>query len=340
MFFQALAPVLRALGGQQQATREVESAPNSKRAKHPGQMPEVEYPVPLLVKNTFIDAPIQRPCSLEGFFKEREVRSTPASRIEMTAALDEVPAPAFTKVRLGRSAEADGSSSCRSTSVGSSSGHSCTEDSPSGFSEASSETRLEENNRVQADESRSCGSRLPEFDYPEPLFVKNTFIHLNFGRSLSLEDFVEERLLQSCPGSLVHQPLEMPSTPENALTPALFADSSAEIPPPPAAKPSVLFLEPKQTVAPPAVEPTLPPMQDSAVVLRLSLAVAPGTVALPSVGSSEHCLGTCKPCAHFHSVKGCKNGTDCSFCHLCPPGELKRQQRAKRLAQRRAIGRP
>mmetsp|Transcript_27078 Transcript_27078/g.63118 ORF Transcript_27078/g.63118 Transcript_27078/m.63118 type:complete len:288 (-) Transcript_27078:184-1047(-) len=56
---------------------------------------------------------------------------------------------------------------------------------------------------------------------------------------------------------------------------------------------------------------------------------------LPSAGSAEHFWGTCRPCAFFTSV-GCNNGAQCPRCHLCPPGELKRQQKAKRSAHRRA----
>jgi len=49
---------------------------------------------------------------------------------------------------------------------------------------------------------------------------------------------------------------------------------------------------------------------------------------LASVGSREHDLGTCKPCAFLHT-KGCENGESCSFCHLCEPGEKKRRRKDK-----------
>merc|ERR1712059_52769 len=40
---------------------------------------------------------------------------------------------------------------------------------------------------------------------------------------------------------------------------------------------------------------------------------------LPSMGSALHSSGKCKPCAFLHT-KGCVNGTDCQFCHLCQHG--------------------
>jgi hypothetical protein len=54
---------------------------------------------------------------------------------------------------------------------------------------------------------------------------------------------------------------------------------------------------------------------------------------LPSIGSASHLKGTCKPCAFLY--EGCANGLECQFCHLCPPGELKRRKREKLAARRR-----
>lgn len=52
------------------------------------------------------------------------------------------------------------------------------------------------------------------------------------------------------------------------------------------------------------------------------------SLELPSVGSAGHALGNCKPCAFVHT-KGCGNGVDCPFCHLCRPGEKKRRRKEK-----------
>lgn len=60
--------------------------------------------------------------------------------------------------------------------------------------------------------------------------------------------------------------------------------------------------------------------------------------ALPSMGSWNHHLGTCKPCAFFH-LDGCANGANCTHCHLCEPGEKKRRRNLRRsiLAKAKAV---
>lgn len=50
--------------------------------------------------------------------------------------------------------------------------------------------------------------------------------------------------------------------------------------------------------------------------------------SMPSVGSRSHYVGRCKPCAFFHT-KGCLQGSECSYCHLCPPHERERRKRLK-----------
>jgi len=69
------------------------------------------------------------------------------------------------------------------------------------------------------------------------------------------------------------------------------------------------------------------------LLLSLDAAVpepfALGSAERPTVGSSRHHLGLCKPCAHAFSKRGCLNGVSCAFCHLCEPGELKRRQKER-----------
>jgi len=52
-------------------------------------------------------------------------------------------------------------------------------------------------------------------------------------------------------------------------------------------------------------------------------------VGLPSVGSAEHQLGTCSPCAWYWKPGGCKNGKGCTHCHLCLSGTRKAMKKAK-----------
>merc|ERR1712224_1016189 len=59
------------------------------------------------------------------------------------------------------------------------------------------------------------------------------------------------------------------------------------------------------------------------------------SLRLWSVGSAEHSLGTCKPCAFlWKDENGCQNGTSCKFCHRCTPGEVKRRKKSKLAARK------
>jgi len=73
-----------------------------------------------------------------------------------------------------------------------------------------------------------------------------------------------------------------------------------------------------------------------APVLRLEQSIGksarPGSVGMPSIGSAGHHLRQCKPCA-FVATAGCSNGAECTFCHLCDPGEKKRRQKEKRVVR-------
>jgi hypothetical protein len=57
-----------------------------------------------------------------------------------------------------------------------------------------------------------------------------------------------------------------------------------------------------------------------------------------SAGSGMH-PHSCKPCAWFHHARGCQRGDSCEFCHLCPPGEIKRRKKDKyrQLRERRGV---
>eukprot|EP00933_Yihiella_yeosuensis_P059109 TRINITY_DN6002_c0_g1_i1.p1 TRINITY_DN6002_c0_g1~~TRINITY_DN6002_c0_g1_i1.p1 ORF type:complete len:411 (+),score=95.88 TRINITY_DN6002_c0_g1_i1:161-1393(+) len=57
-----------------------------------------------------------------------------------------------------------------------------------------------------------------------------------------------------------------------------------------------------------------------------------------SIGSAYHASGNCKPCSWFWKTKGCKNGTKCLHCHLCPRGavKLRRKQQVKLAVEQEA----
>jgi len=54
------------------------------------QLPAYDYPVPLVVRNTFIDTDVWRPSSLCDFLQQRQVRSCPASVIGESVGLEEL----------------------------------------------------------------------------------------------------------------------------------------------------------------------------------------------------------------------------------------------------------
>jgi len=61
--------------------------------------------------------------------------------------------------------------------------------------------------------------------------------------------------------------------------------------------------------------------------------------AMPSEskGSRLHGTGGCRPCAWFWHAKGCQNGADCEYCHLCSKGELKLKKKLKISLLRSAL---
>ncbi|CAL1171086.1 unnamed protein product [Cladocopium goreaui] len=47
--------------------------------------------------------------------------------------------------------------------------------------------------------------------------------------------------------------------------------------------------------------------------------------------TEAHKAGTCKPCAYFFAkADGCRWHNSCEFCHLCPPGEIKKRKKQKK----------
>lgn len=62
-----------------------------------------------------------------------------------------------------------------------------------------------------------------------------------------------------------------------------------------------------------------------------------GIPSSSSVGSASHGTGNCKPCA-FANTKGCVDGVNCQFCHLCEAGEKKRRKKEKRQGKGQGRG--
>jgi hypothetical protein len=66
------------------------------------------------------------------------------------------------------------------------------------------------------------------------------------------------------------------------------------------------------------------------------------TEALPMQmhASMEHIAGTCRPCAWFWKPSGCKNATNCTYCHICSEGELKARKKIKHAVMRMGLVTP
>lgn len=68
------------------------------------------------------------------------------------------------------------------------------------------------------------------------------------------------------------------------------------------------------------------------IVLELDKVLSEGET-FPSIGSSTHRLGLCKPCDFMYRTE-CRAGYDCKFCHMCEPGETRRRKKQKQTLLR------
>lgn len=136
---------------------------------------------------------------------------------------------------------------------------------------------------------------------------------------------------------------------------AILPNSAAALPrnwPGGVAPPAAPAMPAAAAVALPAPRPPPPPPSEMPVVTMLDqisdlrdaadfTSVRPGPISpvwgptvivdgkeVPNVGSGQHHLGMCKPCA-FVNLKGCRDGTECQFCHLCQCGEKKRRKKER-----------
>ncbi|CAE7897744.1 unnamed protein product [Symbiodinium microadriaticum] len=123
------------------------------------------------------------------------------------------------------------------------------------------------------------------------------------------------------------------------LSPPAYRPQVAELPrtpPPPTTQPRLWRAVPPPPSAP-APEilsqeafATPPPREEPCLRLALSSYLHEKT----GVQAAHH--EDCKPCAFFHT-KGCRSGSSCAFCHICPPGEKKRRQKIRRAAMNRSF---
>jgi len=193
-------------------------------------------------------------------------------------------------------------------------------------------------------------SELPEYDYPVPMMVRNTFIDMKNGRSVSLEEFFEERRIHSCPvappdrkqfvstisyvESSDLQPLQRAIVEGAQACVSKFAEATGFWAATPTASECESISQTEDDFNIP--EETFNGAQQTPRVLMLSEALPAPEIGLqefPTVGSAGHYNGTCKPCAFLYT-RGCESGPQCAFCHLCPPDEKRRRQKDKKACFR------
>jgi len=171
--------------------------------------------------------------------------------------------------------------------------------------------------------------------------VKNTFIDHPAWESLrnpSLEGFFQERQLKSCPASRAQSLDDSQACDAQDFSvadiPTLRSLSLEECLRDIEAKYQDLEVCDDISTKANTEEDTAPPtpqiLSDSEEDTRPRAISLTNVLGLWSVGSAEHTSGTCKPCAWiWKDESGCSNGANCKFCHMCPPGEVKRRKKDK-----------
>eukprot|EP00930_Biecheleria_cincta_P037256 TRINITY_DN2554_c0_g1_i1.p1 TRINITY_DN2554_c0_g1~~TRINITY_DN2554_c0_g1_i1.p1 ORF type:complete len:401 (+),score=79.06 TRINITY_DN2554_c0_g1_i1:45-1205(+) len=288
--------------------------PKLEAAKAQGlDLPEINYPSPLTVRNTFLDYAERSPKSFAEFLQDRQDQSCPGSKLGAPPGLE----------------------GCGSQ-----------------ISEFDEDADFLPTRPEFFDATPMNLAELPDLEYPLPFVVRNTFLDTKEGQNLgSLADFVVERQSKSLPASGIGFPPGLSGVgmgPSSAFDEVLAAieprGSSFSLPQafePVLSNMQSVALPPPPPIAPPTFPPAaqisdctsllMPPAPLQAPQLRIAELLPEnrvGTPEMPTVGSFGHHSGTCKPCA-FLFTKGCDIGANCSFCHLCPPGEKKRRQKIK-----------
>jgi len=230
---------------------------------------------------------------------------------------------------------------------------------PMVFQTSSQQTLKQES--ATASRSTSAGSRnteerdrpvsvLPEYEYPVPFVVRNTFIEMQI-RHASLDEFFHERRIHSSPAvpnenedseeerededasPLSFERAEWKSPEHQHLSCTMSASTQAFMTS--MAAVTSFWTRPYHDTAAVPADNFLSPQQEPCIIRLSNVLQGPvlGSNELPTVGSEGHHMGACKPCA-FYYTKGCGNGTQCSFCHLCPPEEKRMRQKDKKEAFR------
>lgn len=324
-------------------------------------LPDYEYPG-LVVKNTFIDGTCNGPTSLDGFLQDRRIQSSPGGIAAPPGlGLDMKTNPQMIEEAIAE-AKAEWEAKNSATPAGDDETPTATPSRPMQWPRTmSGEALLElagaadeattstpEEPPMVVQEATSPARATQPTQWPRTMSgeaLDLVLAGLPEGSSSDARDTSADAAQNAAPASpcrptlwprtMSGDALESALSPATDLTPqkensmdaSNFAPATPVPPPPPDWAP---VIQPQALPPPPSASAEAP-----GAVLRLADALPEPTLGspeMPTVGSRTHRIGTCKPCAFLHT-KGCNNGEQCSFCHLCEPGEKKRRQREKRLQQ-------
>jgi hypothetical protein len=298
---------------------------------------KVEYPV----AKTFIQYPTLRNPSLDEFFQERVISSCPTTPIRKLSS-------SFPAGRMNSIEEDEDATETPNTPVGATNDHTLVAkdlDSLFGvpsFAFAASEVAHKERNNAN------------DLEYT----VKNTFIDFPAWEPLrkpSLEGFFQERALKSCPTPYARPIDDSLENPLKLLLAGNGEEHVCQVENPAVRSISLEeclrdiedkyqnleeyddAVSTKANTDEDNASPTpglLSDAEEETGPLAISLT---SSLGLWSVGSANHHLGTCKPCAFlWKDAEGCQHGVNCSFCHMCPPGAVK-QRKKQKMAMRKMV---
>jgi len=316
-------------------------AASPRSSSTPRPSPRQYCDVVMTVKNTFINMAIGRPLSMDDFLPERAAMSCPATaRRPMSSrggeGNDTMLASAFDKLESALIEEATSPTNSATEA----------DDAPADLdndacsSAASALPRMEDDTSpvASAYEAEDVSSNLDPALSAE---TNSEDVSSNLDASLSGETKAEPVILTPLRLPIPHRDGHEPLSPASRqpLSPASSSSSDDEAEADYGSASATVFTTPsrKQVLRlgdgliqlPPLPQQQQPQQHQAQRQQRRQPKL--GSNELPTVGSAGHHLGGCKPCAFAHT-KGCENGVNCNFCHLCEPGEKKRRQKRRMMA--------
>jgi hypothetical protein len=301
--------------------------------------------VPFLIRNTFLDSRPERSPSLERFFEERKVRSSPCSRPGSdcgSARLD-----GLRQARNYGGGDADvrlltprmGGGALRSTSAAdlqlSSKELKCV--GPAGFPDESASSAgggFQCRRSSSRAGGRACSVDDDSAEGSAAGSAAGSAVISVAGCSTTTADNFTAGQIPTCSNSPAGSasftaslgPTAQPM--QGSWMPLGWGSSSScsgEVP-----------LGSSGTAVLSSAEPCLSSgvqVLEAADASRTELQPVLGSPQMPSRGSALHRFGACKPCAFMYQ-DGCKNDVNCHFCHLCEPGEKKRRKKDRQAVKR------